>query len=265
MTMGSRSSSRPSPARALAGASGLGGGQRGLAGGQRGLAGGLRGLAGGQRGFSGGHSLRRPFTSAASHIRGIGCAPLCRRLRQYDSRVSGIDPGQGPAGDATVLVERRWQASIVFAFIGVACAVALLRGVTGPQSAGGRAAVGVLFGAILVLIIVGAIRWGRSPRRRLEITADAIRYVPPNGRVSALSRESGDELRFVLRHRGPMSRVWVLGLNIKGTDTIMDVQGEFPRDPIRQACVARGWRFDEQRRNWRGMPRLSRPSATAVP
>jgi hypothetical protein len=208
----------------------------------------------------GGHSLRR-----ASHIRGIGCAPLCRRLRQYDSRVSGIDPGQGPAGDATVLVERRWQASIVFAFIGVACAVALLRGVTGPQSAGGRAAVGVLFGAILVLIIVGAIRWGRSPRRRLEITADAIRYVPPNGRVSALSRESGDELRFVLRHRGPMSRVWVLGLNIKGTDTIMDVRGEFPRDPIRQACVARGWRFDEQRRNWRGMPRLSRPSATAVP
>ena len=124
----------------------------------------------------------------------------------------------------------------------------------------GRAGAGVLFGAILVLLIVGAIRWGRSPRRRLEITAGAIRYVPPNGRVSALSRESGDELRFVLRHRGPMSRVWVLGLNIKGTDTIMDVRGEFPRDPIRQACMARGWRFDEQRRSWRGMPQLSRPA-----
>lgn len=194
---------------------------------------------------------------------GIGLAPRCHRSRQYDSRVSGISPGQGPDGDATVLVERRLQASIVLAFIVVACAVALLRGVAGAQSTGGRTAAAVLFGAILILLIVGAIRWKRTPRRRLEISADAIRRVQPDGRVAALSRQSGDELRFVTQHRGAMSRVWVLGLTIKGTDTIMDLRGEFPRDAVRRACIARGWRFDKQRRSWRGMLRLSRPSALA--
>ena len=57
-----------------------------------------------------------------------------------------------------------------------------------------------------------------------------------------------------------MSRIWVLGLTIKGTDTVMDLRGEFPREEVRQACLARGWRFDRQRRNWRGMLKLSRPS-----
>jgi hypothetical protein len=62
-----------------------------------------------------------------------------------------------------------------------------------------------------------------------------------------------------------MSRVWVLGLNIKGTEAIMDVRGEFSREAMRQACIARGWHFDEQRRDWRGMPQLSRPSAAMSP
>jgi len=150
------------------------------------------------------------------------------------------------------------QASIVFAFLVVAFAAALFRGVTGAQTSAGRVAVVVVFGALLVVLIVGWIRWGRSPRRHLEITADAIRCVPPNGGVPALSHQSGDELRFVSQHRGgAMSRIWVLGLAIKGTDTIMDVRGEFPHDAIRQACIARGWRFDKQRRNWRGIYQLS--------
>ena len=173
--------------------------------------------------------------------------------------MSGINPGQVPDPEATVLVERRVQASIVFAFLVIAFALALFRLVTGAQTSSGRVAGTVVFGAVLVVLIVGWIRWGRSPRRRLEVTADAVRCVPPGGRVSALSRQSGDELRFVSQHRGgAMSRIWVLGLAINGTDAIMDVRGEFPHDAIRQACIARGWRFDKQRRNWRGIYQLSR-------
>jgi hypothetical protein len=37
---------------------------------------------------------------------------------------------------------------------------------------------------------------------RLEITEDAIRYTERNGHVSALSRQSGKERRFVQRARG---------------------------------------------------------------
>jgi hypothetical protein len=61
-----------------------------------------------------------------------------------------------------------------------------------------------------------------------------------------------------------MSRVWVLGLTIKGTDTVMDLRAEFSREEVWQACLARGWRFDRQRRNWRGTLNLSRPSADAA-
>jgi hypothetical protein len=143
------------------------------------------------------------------------------------------------------------------AFIVVAFAITLFRLVTGAQTSTGRVVGVVAFGAVLVFLIVGWIRMSRTPRRRLEITEDAIRYVQPGGRVSALSRQSGDELAFVMEHRGAMSRVWVLGLTIKGTDTVMDLRGEFPREKVRQACLARGWRFDEQHRNWRGMLKLS--------
>lgn len=80
----------------------------------------------------------------------------------------------------------------------------------------------------------------------------------PGKTVGALlSRKCGDELCFVMQHRGAMSRVWVLGLTIKGTDAIIDLRGEFSPDAVRQACIARGWRFDKQRRNWRGMLKLS--------
>lgn len=171
--------------------------------------------------------------------------------------MSGISRGQAPDREATILVERRRQGNIVLAFIVVAFAITLFRLVTGAQTSTGRVVGVVVFGAVLVFLIVGWIRMSRTPRRRLEITEDAIRYVQPGGRVSALSRQSGDELAFVMEHRGAMSRVWVLGLTIKGTDTVMDLRGEFPREKVRQACLARGWRFDEQHRNWRGMLKLS--------
>lgn len=109
-----------------------------------------------------------------------------------------MSPGQVPDPEATVLVERRVQASIVFAFLVVAFALALFRGVTGAQTSAGRVAVVIVFGALLVVLIAGWIRWGRSPRRRLEITADAIGCVPPGGRVPALSRQWGTS--FALSH-----------------------------------------------------------------
>ncbi len=181
--------------------------------------------------------------------------PRNQRAQQYDPRVSENGRGQAPDQEATVFVERRWQSNIVLALILVAFAVALFNAVRHAQTSAGRVTGAVVFGAVLVLLIAGWIRMNRRPRRRLEITADAIRYVEPGGRVSALSRQPGDELAFSLQHRGAMSRVWVLELAVNGTGTVINVRGEFPRAAVRQACIARGWHFDKQRRNWRGQYR----------
>ena len=105
----------------------------------------------------------------------------------------------------------------------------------------------MIFG-ILVLACVRA--WIMMVRRpaRLEIAGDVIRYVPRHGPVSSLSRQQGDELRFVKRQQGP--RIWTIELTVAGSGTGI-VLGFFSRNAVRQACLARGWRFDDQIRRGR--------------
>jgi hypothetical protein len=154
--------------------------------------------------------------------------------------VDSVVPGEGPGPGAIVVSESQSQIGFLFGFLSLAFAVALARGVIGAQSTSGRAAVAVIFG-ILVLVCVRA--WVMMIRRpaRLEIAGDVIRYVPRTGPVSALSREQGDELRFVRRRQGP--RLWALELTIAGSGTGI-VLGFFSRNAVRQACLAGGWRFD---------------------
>src|ERR1700735_5506387 len=100
-------------------------------------------------------------------------APAESATAQYDSRVSGISRGQAPDREATLLVESRRPGNIVLALIVAACAVALFNVVKYAQTATGRVVGAVVFGAVLVLMIVGWIRMNRRPRRRLEIAEDA--------------------------------------------------------------------------------------------
>jgi hypothetical protein len=152
--------------------------------------------------------------------------------------MSGIVPGTGPDPGAVVVTESRGQISAAYGIITLAFAVALDRGVAGASSTSGRVAVAVIFAAILVLFgrawILMLLRPGR-----LEITADEVRYVRRGGKVSALSRQWGDELSFVKVRRG---RIWTRGLTVAGTDNVI-LLGYFPRNAIREACRSRGWRF----------------------
>lgn len=158
--------------------------------------------------------------------------------------MSGIGPAEAPDSGATVVTENRRQVSILFGFLALAFAVALARGVAGAQTTTGRAAVAVFCGILVVAFIAGWIAAIRRPAR-LEVTEDDIRCVQRNGRVSTLSRQQGDELRFVKRHAG-LSRIWTLGLTVVGTDTVITPLSFFSRNAVRQACRARGWRFDDQ-------------------
>ena len=155
--------------------------------------------------------------------------------QQYGSRMGASGPASlGP----TIVAERRSQVSILFGFLTLAFAVALVRGGTGAQSASARMAVVVLCVVLLTVFISAWIRTLRHPAR-LEITEDAIRYVPRNGQSATLSRQQGNELYLVRRNRG--GRIRTLGLAIMGTETVMDLGLWFSRKAVRQACRARDW------------------------
>ena len=157
--------------------------------------------------------------------------------RHYASRMGA----GGPAGlRPTIVAESRWQVSILFGFLTLAFVVAVVRGVTGAQTASGRMAVVVLCVVLLAFFISAWIRTVRHPAR-LEITEDAIRYVPRKGQSATPSPQQGNELYLVRRNRD--GRIWTLGLGIMGTDTVMDLGLLFSRKAVRQACLARGWRF----------------------
>ncbi len=146
-----------------------------------------------------------------------------------------------PDSGAKVVTESRSQISSLFGFLTLAFAVALVRGVTGASTGSGRVAAGVFAGLLVVAMATGWIVMIRRPTR-LEVTEAMIRYIRRNGQELTLSREWGDELLFVQRRSG---RSWTLGLTIAGTGTVIFLSF-FSRKAIRQACLARGWRFGDR-------------------
>jgi hypothetical protein len=152
--------------------------------------------------------------------------------------MSGIVPANGPDPGAVVVLESRAQISAAYGIITLAFAVALDRGVAGASGTSGRVAVAVIFGLILVLFGRAWVVTLLHPAR-LEVTAAEIRYLRHRGKVSALSRQWGDELSFVKVRRG---RIWTRGLTVAGTDNVI-LLGYFSRAAVRQACQGRGWRF----------------------
>jgi cytochrome c biogenesis protein CcdA len=138
------------------------------------------------------------------------------------------------------VAESRRQVAILFGFLTVAMAAALIRGVIGAQTTTGRVAVAVIFGVLLVVFLTGWVVSARRPAH-LEITEDTIRYVTRNGQVTALSRQQGDQLRFTTRRAG---RIWTLGLSVvPGPGPVLTPLNFFSRKAVRQACQARGWQF----------------------
>jgi hypothetical protein len=123
----------------------------------------------------------------------------------------------------------------------LATAIALSRVVPNAHTTAGRITGLVIFGVLLVFFAVGWIVTIRRPGH-LEVGKSAIRYVPGKGQASALSRKQGNRLRWVKQRRG---RVWKPGLTIEGTDTVM-LLGIFSRKAVQQACLARGWRFEDK-------------------
>ena len=156
--------------------------------------------------------------------------------------MGGVFPGSAPDAASVVVAEDRRPIGFLFGFLILVFAVALGRGVSGAQTAAGRAVAGIFCVLLLAALVTGLVSLLRRPAR-LEVSADTIRFVRRNGQSSVLSRQAGHELRFVKLHHGTLSRVWTLGLGVAGTGTVIGLPGFFPRNTVRQACSSCGWRF----------------------
>jgi hypothetical protein len=155
--------------------------------------------------------------------------------------VGGNGAGQYPDRGVIVVTQSRPQFRFLFGFLIVVFALALVRGVAGASTVTGRVAIAVISGILLAGSVVGLVFVTRRVDR-LEVTEDAITYVTWSGQHKAvLSREWGDEIRLDRRLYG--GRLWIEVLTIPGTGKTIDLM-VFPRDQVRRACLARGWRLD---------------------
>ena len=121
--------------------------------------------------------------------------------------------------------------------------LALLRGLDGASSTGGRMAVAVIFGVLAALAAsAGAIVIRR--RGHLEITSQAITYagyVRGKAQTVTFSRQQGDVLRVVEMGAPRFPRRC---LAAQGTSAVIPIN-LFKLSELRQACAARGWQFQQ--------------------
>jgi hypothetical protein len=105
-----------------------------------------------------------------------------------------------------------------------------------------RIGVPVFFGFFILLCI--ALLIGVNVRRHhIEVTQDAISYVRrPGGVAVTFPRSGADSLR-IIRRLSDRRLFLVDRLVITGTDSWMSLHWYSIR-AVRQACLARGWRFD---------------------
>jgi len=148
------------------------------------------------------------------------------------------DDQLGAGTDRVVLQESRLLLNGLYGGLLAVFVLALVRGLAGAQTTGGRVGVAVICGVGAVL---AAWAWMVVIRRRghLEITGQAITYSGGKGQPVTLSREQGDVLR-VVEMGGP--RYPKRCLTIDGTSTVIPLNF-FRLSEVRQACTVRGWQF----------------------
>jgi hypothetical protein len=149
------------------------------------------------------------------------------------------EPGQD-TGVIVIKQRQKWTVSIGLMIVILALGIAIAE----PQqpSTGNRIGVPIFFGFFIVLCIM---IWIGSNRRRdqIEVTQDAIKYVRRSGRVAlTLPRSEIDNLR-IIRRLSDRKLFLVDRLVVTGTDSWMTLHW-FSTRAVRQACLARGWRFD---------------------
>ncbi|HEY1639994.1 MAG TPA: hypothetical protein VGG35_04855 [Streptosporangiaceae bacterium] len=152
--------------------------------------------------------------------------------------------GPGPAGSTVVVRQSHAQREGLFGGLVVVFVLAFARGFPGAATTAGKVAVTILCAGLVILIAAGWISILRHPPR-LEISGPSISYIDGKGKVTTLSRESGDELRFVSTGSG---RYRSRGMMVSGSATILPLPF-FSAGQVREQTTACGWQFRSGRRS----------------
>jgi hypothetical protein len=137
----------------------------------------------------------------------------------------------------TVVRPSKWQRDVLFGGLVLLFVMALVRGLSGAHTGGGRVAVIVFAGGVTALLLATWIAQITHPGR-LEITGQSVTLVDAKGKQTTLSRESGDELKVVVSGGRYRRR----SLTIDGSGTVIPL-GFFSLDEIQRAAEANGWRL----------------------
>lgn len=146
--------------------------------------------------------------------------------------------GASPAAGTVVVRQSHGQREGLFGGLVAVFVLAFARGFPGAQTAGGKIAVTIFCAGVVILLVSGWVRILLHPPY-LEISSQAISYVDGKGQTTTLSRQSGDELRFVTTGSG---RYRSRGLMVSGSSTILPLPFFSARE-VREQTTACGWQF----------------------
>jgi hypothetical protein len=143
-----------------------------------------------------------------------------------------------------VVVSARRRRTAMYGLMIVVLILGMAVSLTAQPTVSGRVTAVVFFGLFIALCVWLWLRVNRG-RNRIEVAADAIRYLHWNGGVEfTLSRDAEQELRLIPRLR---DHGFVAGdrLTIVGSGDVMSLSGFSPR-AVRRACQGAGWRFADR-------------------
>jgi hypothetical protein len=148
------------------------------------------------------------------------------------------------SGDPVVVPQKARYVNVIWGFLTLVFGLALVRGHFGAATSSGRIVVDVIFGA-LVAGSIGAWLWFRRHPARLEVSPEVITFShrgQPNS--VRLVRASGDLYVYTTTSAGGKGRLRYL--KVPGSDEGVPLQ-LFDWGEVQGACIARGWRFTDQR------------------
>jgi hypothetical protein len=151
--------------------------------------------------------------------------------------------GMPKAFKMTVIRQSRAQRDGLLGGLVLVLGVAFGLGAANAHTTGGRIAALIVGSAIVLLLLQGWIRLIVRPSR-LEVSAEAITLVGPNGERATLSRESGSQLTVITIGGG---RVNNRGLTIAGTGSVVSLATFFSLKQVKRQCLAYGWTFSTPR------------------
>ena len=138
----------------------------------------------------------------------------------------------------TVIRQSRAQRDGLMGALVAIFVFAAVGGSISAKTTGGRVAALLLLGAAALILLIGWIRLIRRPSH-IEVSAEAVTHVGPDGERATLHRQWGNELMVVATGGG---RSRSRRLTIAGSPVVLSLDW-FSLNMVKRSCIEKGWTF----------------------